>query len=143
MPGRASVKGKRLTIRFYKRFSDIASQTRDRIQRRLGYKRGPMRRLASKHDPECVVAFADSKVIGWVALFRPGQCDEVVKKKYRSMKHKAVQIFVQKKFRRLGVGERMMNRLCERKNLHDGERIIRFEPNKKAGRFFKAVGFEK
>jgi len=115
-------------LRYFEFYEQIPKRARIAIQKRLGIRDGYMRSLAEFTNARCVVAFRQGRPIAWCALIpkRGGA--------------PWMQVFVLRRWRRRGLGRRMVIRMCARAKLW-GKPCRHSSYSKALNRFFDASGF--
>ncbi len=94
-----------ITIRAFRYYADAPLRDRRIIDATLGNPKRVMRVLARFQNAPIVVAYFDGRPIGWSAL--------IPKAQGRKPTYPWLMVFVQRKFRLLGVGRVLIDRLCK------------------------------
>lgn len=119
-------------LRYYPAYNAIPLRSRRQIEDNLHLRKGWMLYFAAIGNPPCVVAFSRKRAIGWTTVLPRGTWN-----RYR----RSIQVFVLPRFRRNGVGTKLIERLMERCQLFGKNVAIANNQTKQAQRFFKAIGF--
>jgi GNAT superfamily N-acetyltransferase len=98
-----------LQLRAYERFSDAPTHDVAIVMGRLGLHGGAMRQRALRHDPHCVIACLPNPLgrwpVAWLTLTKAGAW---------GCRYRVVQVFVEPRWRRRGIGKRLVRLMMQR-----------------------------